>query len=188
MKIAIDAGHGQKSYASLRRRFSGACANNLVEDVIALDIANRFAHHLRAKGFNTFLTRPNDTFVSLKDRVTIAKKEECDMFISIHCNCASASASGIEAFIAAGDKKSEALANKFVDKLSKLGFKNRGVKPDNKSQHSKLYVLQNLYKKMPAVLLEVGFLSNELDAKKLSDANVREMIAMSCSQVIIEGL
>ena len=174
MKIALDAGHGYKG-----TQHTGASGNGLVEDDVALDFMTRIGHQLRLLGAETYYTRPTKSFVSLGSRGAGAKAAECSFFLSIHNNAASASAaSGVEIFCSAGDKRSYQTAGKILDAVVEAsGWKNRGVKWDNQSQHSSLRVLRDTYRSMPAMLIELGFLTNTNDANKLKDNKFREKVA-----------
>ncbi len=173
LKIALDAGHG----AMKGRAHTGAAANGLIEDELALDLVGRIGHHLRAAGHQTVLTRPDEKLVPLTQRARLARASRCDVFVSIHCNAASGAACGVEAFAAEGDQRSRTLAGKLVAVLNRQGLRNRGVRWDSQSQHSRLAVLRGTYRHMPAVLVEVGFLTNPYDAGLLKDARWREETA-----------
>lgn len=180
MKVALDAGHGARN----GRSHTGAAANNLIEDVIALDLVKRIGHHLRAAGNETIYTRAGEALVSLTQRARIAKANRCNLFLSIHCNAGPSSAGGVEAFVAAGDERSRNIAKGLVSKIVKLGLAERGVKWDNHSQHPRLAVLRGTYKAMPALLIEIGFLTSSHDSALLHDANWREQLAISIANVV----
>lgn len=176
MKAALDAGHGSNT---------GAQANGLIEDEVALDMVARIGHHLRAAGRKTVLTRPGTELVGINERAKKAVAENADVFLSIHCNAGPPAAEGCEAFIAAPDNRSVGLAMRILGAaIHGSGMHSRGVKPDNQSQHSSLGVLRGTYKKMPAVLLELGFLTNKADAKLLKDPFVREAVAKEIAGVL----
>lgn len=178
--IALDAGHG----ASRGRLFTGASANGLVEDELALDFVKRIGHHLRAEGHSTVYTRSDVKLVVLAERGKIAKNAHCELFLSIHCNAASSKAHGAEAFVAEGDSRSLELGLRLLSAICTNGMSSRGAKWDNQSQYSRLRVLRDTYKKMPAVLLEVGFLTNPDDAALLADRFFREKAARAIAQCI----
>jgi len=175
MKVALDAGHGAQS----GRPHTGAAANGLVEDELALDLVRRTGHHLRAAGCETVYTRPEDKLISLAERGRIAVTGKCDLFLSIHCNAGPASACGVEAFVAQGDHASRRIAELLAGAVSKIGLANRGVKWDSQSQHPRLAVLRETYRAMPAVLMEIGFLTSEHDSALLRDAHFRERVAVA---------
>ncbi len=173
--LALDAGHG----ARRGHAFTGACANGLVEDELALDFVVRIGHHLRRAGHRTLYTRPDASLIPLARRGRLAIARGCDMFLSIHCNAGPTSASGTEAFVVKGDKRSRKIARELVEAVVEHGMRSRGVKRDSRSQHSRLRVLRDTYRHMPAVLLEIGFLTNDHDAALLRDRFFREAVAIS---------
>lgn len=181
MIVALDAGHG----ASRGHSFTGACANGLVEDNLALDFITRIGHHLRLAGHSTVYTRADKNLVPLGSRGKIAVASNCDLFLSIHCNAGPSSANGVEAFIALGDSRSRKIAEKLVDIITMKGMKSRGVKWDSQSQYSRLRVLRDTYRRMPAVLIEIGFLTNLNDVKMLRDKHWREETAKEIANVLI---
>ena len=180
MRIALDAGHGARP----GRPYTGAAANGLVEDEIALDLVRRIGHHLRAAGHKTVYTRPDNKLIALSKRGIIAKEANCGLFLSIHCNAGPRAACGVEAFVAKGDSASRNIAQRLVAEVSAQGLRYRGVKWDCDSQYSRLAVLRDTYRHMPAILLEVGFLTNPNDARLLSDKHFRETVAIEIAGVI----
>lgn len=180
LKIALDAGHGAQG----KHAHSGAAANGLVEDEIALDMVKRIGHHLRAAGHSTISTRPGQGLVALSQRTRLAKAARCDLFVSIHLNAGPQAAQGVEAFVAEGDHTSRRIAEQLVKAISKLGLKSRGVKWDSNSQHSRLAVLRGTCRTMPAILLELAFLTNEHDAKLLSDRQWLDRVAAAIATAL----
>ncbi|MCE5322154.1 N-acetylmuramoyl-L-alanine amidase [bacterium] len=180
MRVCLDPGHGHKPTGA-----TGAHGNGITEDNWALNFALRLGHYLRAMGARTVFTREGDSFVSLQSRAAIACKNGCDLFLSIHLNAGPSSARGAEAFIAAPDKQSGAAAKKILHVIGGQGMKLRGVKLDNQSQHSSLYVLRNTYRHMRAVLVEVGFLTNSADVRMLTDKYWIEQAAQAIAAAIL---
>lgn len=179
MKIAIDPGHG---------RDPGAVGGGMIEADWALGFAKRLGHYIRVRGGQTVFTRESDVRVGLATRGKIAKQQKCNVFLSIHLNgVEDVRAHGCEAFTAPNDERSALLAMRLLGEVTKvMGFKSRGVKPDNKSQHKSLAVLRSTYKAMPAVLLEVGFLSNAGDAAKLRDSRLIENLAIALAKELLK--
>lgn len=155
LTIVLDPGHGGTDPGAVNGRYKEAEA--------ALGIANKIADKLKAKGHRVVLTRTKNHALLLQQRCDISNAAKADAFISIHCNSAeNKQASGIETFKYPGvggitqrlaNNVQNALATHFPEE------KNRGVK------EAKYYVLKNT--KAPAILVEVGFLSNDETAKKL---------------------
>ena len=181
MRVALDAGHGLKD-----GRPTGACGCGLVEDHMAFVITNKLRWYLLRAGIEVTLTRPTLSFVPLAARGALAKARGCDMFISVHINASTdPEANGAEAIVAESDTRSEPLATKLLDVLVDRGLHRRGVKWDSQSQHSRLKVLRDTYRSMPAVLLEIGFITNPGDAAKLRDQKWVEQTAAALAQSII---
>lgn len=168
MKICIDAGHN----------FSGADTGatgigGIKEQDITFNIANLLKDKLSGKGHNIVMTRNNLTDnlgstvnESLAKRVEISNSNNCDIFISIHCNSGVPSASGTETLIAGRGGIAEEYAKNIQSAVTTaLGTSNRGVRVDTEYLKTRLYVLHNTI--CPAVLVETGFITNEEDAKKL---------------------
>ena len=177
MKICLDPGHGGNT---------GAAANGLREDELALDFALRIGHHLRLRGAETVMTRSGPGFVSLSSRGALAVKNNCDLFLSVHLNAAgSKSARGCEVFAASGDRRSFALAAKLAAAVSSCGIPSRGAKYDTQTAVKSLRVLRDTHGKMPAMLLEAGFLTSKEDAALLGDKFFRERVSVKIAETIL---
>lgn len=91
-RVVIDAGHGGEHPGAVS-------ASGLTEKTITLDIAQRLAQMIVARGFEAVLTRDGDDTVSLQDRADRANAERADVFVSIHVNALErASARGVETY------------------------------------------------------------------------------------------
>ncbi|MDG3581418.1 N-acetylmuramoyl-L-alanine amidase family protein [Galbibacter pacificus] len=155
-RIVIDVGHGGKD--------SGAIGiNGIKEKDVVLNIALEVLR-LNKKSktpLNIFLTRYNDTLISLSDRTKLANTLDTDVFISLHCNHSdNANARGIEVYVANTKSQFSGLSTLLAYLLQayfkkELGFESRGVKFAN------FQVLRENVDYRPAVLVEVGFLTNE---------------------------
>lgn len=166
--IVIDPGHGGKD--------PGAASGNAVEKTIVINTANKLKQKLEAAGAIVKMTRTGDTYPSLEERVQFAKNQNGEIFISLHANAAGASAQGTETFysISANDNAKEdyALAKFINDEIVKnANMKDRGVKRED------YYVIRNLY--IPAVLVELGFVTNSEDRAKLVSDQYVEIFAQS---------
>ena len=101
---------------------------------------------------------------NMKEAVDLANKESADLFLSIHLNAGGGK--GVECYTWKGKKLTQ--ATKICSNISKLGFKNRGVKDG-----STLYVIKNT--KMDAVLVEVCFVDNKEDINIYNKVSVAEV-------------
>ena len=165
-RIYIDQGHNPQSPNA------GAEGNGLREQDLVFRIGVELKRLLDANpNFEARLSRPNaDTQLgtsnasSLKARVDDANAWGADLFLSLHCNAsADTSASGSEALVFSRFGTSYRIAEVLLTALTEAtGLRNRGVlvRPG-------LYVLRRTV--MPAVLLELGFITNPSDAALLRD-------------------
>jgi len=104
---------------------------------------------------------------SLYRRVNKANEERVDLYVSIHFNGAAGRGCGTEVFAISGESKE--IAKRVVDEISGLGYVNRGVKDG-----SFLYVLKNT--KMPAILVEGGFVNSKDDMERFNAENISNSI------------
>lgn len=164
MKWYLDFGHGGKD--------SGAIGpTNLKESDIALKIGMMVKENLENAFEKVITTRDNDKYYSLDYRTKKANNENSDYFISIHLNSATnTSAKGCEVWIYNENSKLQTLANSLCNNLAtKMNTPNRGVK-----YSKKLAVLKN--SKMPALLIEIDFISNkEVENYLKNDKNLKNI-------------
>lgn len=170
-KIFIDAGHGGKD--------SGATNGNTFEKDIALKIALKLNNILKLRGFQTQLSRTTDVFVELYERAKKANNFASDIFVSVHLNsAANADASGIETLVYSYDGQNKKLGDDIQNALiAATNAKNRGVK-----ERPDLVVLNST--KMPAVLVEVGFISNTSEKNLLVTDSYQSKIASAIADGI----
>ncbi len=171
--ICIDAGHGGKD--------PGACAGGVREKDIALSVAKKIRVHLRAAMYSVILTREQDKFVSLGNRAAEANMWGADLFVSVHCNSASStSANGMEVYVhTSRSTDSTRAAHAIYDRLLPAsGLNGRGVKSKD------LAVLRETA--MAAVLIELGFISNDGDRLKLVSDEWQERAAEAIAAGIME--
>ena len=183
--VILDPGHGGVD--------SGAIGvNGIKEKDIVLEVAKevvRLNRELFNNEIEIYLTRYKNTLISLRDRTRLAKALKPDVFISIHCNQATRkTAQGIEVYVqrldASIDKellfKSEELAQRMLKEFhGSLGFKIRGLK------YANFQVLRETRYTCPAVLLELGFLSNRVEAEHSRRTEGVTGLAMVVLNVII---
>ena len=122
---------------------------------------------------------PDDEFISLNDRAGMANFYRADLFISIHSNSAQGWAEGTETFIhpSARGSRSERMARLIEQEYVKAGRESRGVKTAN------FAVLRNT--RMPAVLTEIGFISNRSEERFMNSRKGQKRLARSISNAFI---
>lgn len=172
----LDPGHGGSDPGAVNSKLG------YQEKVAALAIAQELQNLLLSAGARVFLSRAdNDTRPSLAKRAEQANFLSATAFISIHLNSAeNKDASGAEVLVYKHNTQAHELAEAILTNLiAKTGFKNRGIK-----ERPELTVLKKT--KMPAVLVEVGFISNEKEARKLFDKEVQFSIASAIAAGIVE--
>lgn len=162
--VVIDAGHGAHDPGAVS-------SSGKKEKDFALALALKVGKLLeKEKNIDVVLTRSDDTFLELKDRVKIANNLKADAFVSIHANSGPSAATGTETYY--NRDSSKALANTIHKYLIKAtGLKDRGVKYGN------FHVIRET--NMAAVLLEVGFISNKNDESKLFNTTFQNQVAES---------
>lgn len=163
--ITIDAGHGGKD--------PGACANGIKEKDLNLDISKRVKSKLEELGYDVFMTRTNDTFVELADRADIANVLKSDLFLSIHNNAnGNKSYSGTTVlYNSKALKPAPKLAESMRDSISNSIGTNK-LKLENRPNLAVLNSTQ-----VPAVLAEVGVITNSTEASKLKNSSYKDKAA-----------
>ena len=167
-KVVIDAGHGGSDYGAIR--------NDINEKDITLDVAKQVRDMLVKKGYIVQMTRDGDEYVSLQDRVAISENFEPDIFVSIHVNSSTGTeASGVETHYY--HQESLMLAQTLHASLaSAIDTKNRGL------FKSKFYVINHTTD--PAILMEIGFISNDKERAELNGSSRKKATA----KAIVEGV
>lgn len=172
-KIVLDAGHGGSDYGAIREGIN--------EKDITFDVTQRVNAILRSKGYLTALTRSDDTFVSLEDRVEFSEKEAPQIFVSIHVNSAvSKDPNGIETHYY--HEESKELAEIIHKHMTKEFPKSN----DRGLFKSKFYVINHTT--VPAILCEIGFLSNDAERNELITDSRKQRTAKAIAAGIMEYL
>ncbi|MGE7790944.1 N-acetylmuramoyl-L-alanine amidase [Lysinibacillus sp. NPDC096259] len=167
--IILDPGHGGKD--------PGAVVGSYSEKAITLKVGTLVKQKLEAAGAKVYMTRTGDTYPSLQDRVDFTNANYGEIFVSIHVNSAANTAAlGTETYyaISTGDMYQEDIdLATFVNNqiVNNLNMKNRGVK------EQQYYVIRNTI--IPAILVELGFLTNSEDRGKMTNDKYAELFADS---------
>lgn len=173
LTIVIDPGHGGKD--------SGALGlSKLPEKDIVLDIAQRLAKQLIRCGANVIMTRNSDRFVALDDRAFIPERYHADLFVSIHADSfIKTDIYGVTTLLG----RTASASSKKAASCIKAAFDRDGIKT-RKIRPQQLRVLESHSR--PAVLIECGFLTNQVDVTNLNMPWYRDKIALTVSQGIID--
>lgn len=164
--VVIDPGHGGSDPGAIG-------VGGLQEKELNLDVALKVESLLKQMGIEVVMTRRDDSFPSLGQRVEIARKSKATAFVSIHGNSATPSAAGTETYYSMASTRADSskqLAT-FIQKrlYPALGTKDRGVR------EGKFYVIHK--NPLPSALVELGFISNSGDARKLASDEYRKKAA-----------
>ena len=173
-KVFIDAGHGGTD--------PGALGYGYRESDLNLQVAKKVESKLKSKGIDVKMSRSSDIFYSLSERAEMANDYGADAFVSIHQNSAKdKSANGIETYYNRNKEEDKPLSNDIQTQvISQTGANNRGVK------NAEFTVL--VKSKMISALVECGFITNELEVKKLSDSSYQDKLATGIANGIEEYL
>jgi N-acetylmuramoyl-L-alanine amidase len=189
--IVIDPGHGGANAGTF------SVLDKRPEKQFTLDWARRLKPLLETNGWQVFLTRTNDTDVSLSNRVAFAEAHHADFFVSLHFNSGAPDTkqAGLETYCLTptgmpstltrgfADPWNENLPNNAFDAqnlrfavkmhsalLRATGEEDRGVR-----RARFIGVLRG--QKRPAILIEAGYLSNPAEAKLIESADYRQKLA-----------
>jgi N-acetylmuramoyl-L-alanine amidase len=170
MTVVLDAGHGGHD--------PGAQRGDIQEKALTLDITEKLRKALEAKNVKCYMTRSNDTFVSLEDRVRITNQLNPDAFVSIHINSLETnnSTTGIETYYQT-DRSKDLAALIHASLVKGLSAPDRGVRK------ARFYVINHT--PVPAILAEVGFISSKDERDKLISSDYQEQIASAVADGVI---
>lgn len=186
MKVCIDAGHGGHDPGAIG-------PSGVKEKDVNLAVALKLGEMLRTRKIDVVYTRKNDSHdfprdqkQNLAKRVSIANTSKADIFVSIHCNSANnRQARGMEIYTTVGRTKADILAEKIIESWKET-FKNPIIRKDisdgDSDKEANFYVLK--YTRMPAVLIELGFISNPEEEKELSSDSFQTKAAEAISRGI----
>ncbi|WP_052345764.1 N-acetylmuramoyl-L-alanine amidase [Paucisalibacillus sp. EB02] len=168
--IVIDPGHGGKDPGAIGH-------NGVLEKDLILVTSKKIAEQLTNSGATVILTRADDSFVPLNDRVAISNKSETDAFISIHFNAFPEDyVGGINTYYY---QSGHSLAQHIQNALSQeVPLRNRGVIQSN------YRVLRD--NKSPAILVELGFITNTTELVTLQSESYQDKVARAITLGLIE--
>ena len=176
-KIVIDPGHGGSDPGAVG-------INGLRETDIVLEVSKNVSEFLIKKGVKTVLTRTYERTLDLQPRVTKANNSKADAFISIHANATRGKrkeVNGLETYYYSGYKGYSLAKN-----IHKQILITSSQSPDRGVRRSRFYVIRKTT--MPAVLVEIGFVTGIYDAALLRQKAYRDQMAFAITKGILNYL
>jgi N-acetylmuramoyl-L-alanine amidase len=211
-RVVLDPGHGGSNTGA------AGTVEGLYEKRLTLVLARQVAARLRAAGVDVVLTRDDDRYLSLRERVRIANAAGADLFVSLHANASPTRAQrGTETYILTP----EALAVDSPALRGADGPPRSGVEPGlaallddlerGAAAPAALRLAEGIQSRLaacrpesrgvrqgsmdvlmgptiPAVLVEVGFIDHPVEGVELLRREVREKIAQAVADAILETL
>ncbi len=171
--VVIDAGHGGYDY--------GAIYGGHNEKDITLSIAQKITGYLEAAGIKSYMTRSDDRFVSLAERVEVSNSIEPKVFVSVHANAlvTNPNMEGLQTYYYNSNSLS------FANVMHKQLLKDVGM-PDQRVRKAGFWVVKHT--DVPSLLLELGFMTNVEERKKLTKDSYQNDLAKAVSRGIINYL
>lgn len=169
--VVVDAGHGGRDPGAI-------AVTGVYEKNVNLRVAAKIARLLEARGLHVKMTRWQDHFIELEDRAEVANRLEADLFVSIHADAAeSREAEGFTIYVArAASSDSRRAARSISQAMARTGAVSRGVR---EADYRVLVTTEG-----PAVLVELGYLSNRQEAVRLSQDAYQNRLA----QAVVDGI
>jgi N-acetylmuramoyl-L-alanine amidase len=172
-KVVIDAGHGGSDPGA-------ASVSSRREKEFTLSVANKVYELLKqVASIRTYMTRTDDTYPTLEERVALANSVQADLFVSIHGNSYKPTISGTETYY----EREESRA--FAEVMHRHLIAATGL-PDRRVRRENFKVVRDTT--MPAVLLEVGYLSNAHDEALMFSEPFQDKVAAAIAAGIKEQL
>jgi N-acetylmuramoyl-L-alanine amidase len=170
--VVIDAGHGGHDPGTIG-------VSGLREKAVNLEVAARVASILEQKGLGVVMTRQQDQFIELEERADIANRRSADLFVSIHSDSApNRSIQGFTVYVArAASPEAYRAASVIGQALADTGSESHGIREAD----YKVLVHSN----GPAVLIELGYLSNAQDCAHLRDPAYQNRLAQAITNGIL---
>jgi len=175
-KIFLDPGHGGKDPGAVG-------PNGSKESDVTLSVSKLLKDKLERMGATIFMSRDSDEYVSIS-RVSMANSSKANIFVSVHCNAYNDTAKGVETLYhqtsSAGKKLAGLIQSELVSSTNSV---DRGIKADKSLSRfpNGLPVLRDTV--MPAVLVELEFISNPTYEKILTNPRWQEIYADAMSKV-----
>ena len=171
-RVIIDPGHGGEDPGTIG-------IDGFREKDLVLPISLDVAEILRKQEIEVIMTRDTDNFISLEGRTDLANDVQADLFVSIHANAINLSrpdVNGLETYYYKSGRRLAEVIHWSI--LNGVNIDDRGIR------RARFFVLR--HSTMPAVLVEVGFLTGAVDASRLKDPNHRRQMAEAIARGIVQ--
>jgi N-acetylmuramoyl-L-alanine amidase len=178
-RVVIDPGHGGSD--------TGAVAGTLTEAEICHDLATRLEGRLATRGMSVFLSRGRGNGPSEPERADFANEIDADLVISIHVDAsASAACNGVATFyyggsMIGGSRTGSAIGRMLAD-LVQASIVSRTDLTDAQVHGRTWDLLRRT--RMPAVRVELGYLTSPKDSTRLADAGFRDTVADAIADAV----
>jgi N-acetylmuramoyl-L-alanine amidase len=170
--VVIDPGHGGADVGAVG-------VGDIHEADIVLPIAQQVGALLQQQGIQVVMTRNDDREIDLEPRVQMAERANATLFVSIHANSMGMDrpdVNGTETYYySSGAGLAQVIQTSIT---STVGTNDRGIK------QARFYVLRRTT--MPAVLVEIGYVTGNEDGPRLADSNFRSQLARAIAQGILQ--
>ena len=190
--ICIDPGHQVRGNSGLEEVAPGSStkkpkvssgtrgvATKKYEYQLTLEVGLKLRDALKNKGYNVFMVREkNDVNISNKERALITNKAGCDVFLRLHADAGVSGATGASTITSSIKNPNTRAVQQSSDKFSKIvleeyvratGFKNRGISYRDDLTGTNWSTVTN-------TLIEMGFLSNPEDDRKMSSPEFQDLM------------
>ena len=179
--VVVDAGHGGNDSGT-----NVTINGELIEEKhITLDVAEKVRDLLEEQGIDVLMTRVRDEYVSLDERTQLSNENMTDLFLSIHCNSYDddTSVSGLECYYWEDDQEGMDYAASIQEAVKEIeGLRARGIRESSHKSNNYEVLREN---DRPAVLIEMGFITNDEEREKLLDDAYQQMLAEKFVQGIL---
>lgn len=173
--VVLDAGHGGID--------GGTTSETVIEKEVNLSVTMYLKQILEEHGMKVVLTRNSDVNVELSQRIEIARQADADLFVSLHCNYYedATSIAGLECYYIKGADESKEYAESII-----AAVKQSETIAVREARNENYFVLRETT--MPAVLIEMGFLSNDKECENLADENYQKELAEKIAEGILQKI
>lgn len=176
--VILDPGHGGSDGGAVAE-FEGS---EVIEKDIDVVVTEMVKTLLERENIEVLLTRDEDVDMDLKERTRFANGTDADLFVSLHCNTSEdPAANGLECYYEKQGEKGKDLAANIMEAAEDTGkIETRELRTEM------MYVVR--FSEMPAVLVEMGFMTNDEELEKLCRTSYQQILADAIADGILKTL